>query len=30
MKSYIVRTRIENNETTGTRPIYLPAGFGTV
>ena len=30
MKTYIVRTRIENNETTGTRPIYLPAGFGTV
>jgi hypothetical protein len=30
MKSYIVRTRIENNETTGARPIYLPAGFGTV
>ncbi len=30
MKSYIVRTRIENNETTGPRPIYLPAGFGTV
>ena len=30
MKTYIVRTRIENNEATGTRPIYLPAGFGTV
>jgi hypothetical protein len=30
MKTYIVRTRIENNETTGARPIYLPAGFGTV
>jgi len=30
MKTYIVRTRIDNNETTGARPIYLPAGFGTV